>query len=189
MPKKSNRVCRLGIKYVEWIHDELVSSVWPNKDPIVVGEYRNKQLLESALGRPFQSVFGQEAYPGIVEKAAALFHSLISNHPFYNGNKRTAVLAMDAFLMGNGYTSALDNDAMYELAQHTASYRERGISHDAQLAIIREKLEDFTVEIEVLRHVHISDPQMRKNLHQYCRRTLTVRRSVRRHPYNSLFNP
>lgn len=96
---------------------------------------------------------------------------------------------MDAFLMGNGYSCAVDNDGMYELAQDTASYRERGISHDAQLAKITETLEDFTVEIEVLQSVHISDAQMRKNLHEFCRQQLTVRRSVRRHPYNHLTKP
>ena len=69
---------------------------------------------------PFQSAGGQEIYPTVVAKAAALFHSLISNHAFHNGNKRTAVLAMDTFLIGNGYSLALDNDPMYELARDTA---------------------------------------------------------------------
>jgi prophage maintenance system killer protein len=38
--------------------------------------------IESALGRPFHSADGQDVYPTIIEKAAALFHSLIANHPF-----------------------------------------------------------------------------------------------------------
>ena len=42
--------------------------------------------IESALGRPFHSADGQDVYPTIIEKAAALFHSLIANHPFHNGN-------------------------------------------------------------------------------------------------------
>lgn len=186
MPKKSNRHCRLGAGYVEWIHDELVAAVWPNKDPIAVGEYRDKQLLESALGRPFQSAGGQEAYPSIVEKAAALFHSLIANHPFHNGNKRTAVLSMDALLMGNGYSLALDNDRMYELAKDTASYRERGITHEDQLGRITNELDEFTVEIQALRAVRISDKEMRKNMADFCKQQLKIGRSVRRNPYNIL---
>jgi death-on-curing protein len=174
---------------VELIHDELVSAVWPDIDPVSAGEYRNKQLLESALGRPFQSAGGQDAYPTIIEKAAALFHSLIANHPFHNGNKRTAVLSMDAFLMGNGYTMAVDNDRMYELAQDTASYRERGVSHNDQLAKITETLDEHSVEIGVLRSVKVSDPEMRRKLTSYCKTQLTIGRSVRRHSANTLIAP
>lgn len=124
-----------------------------------------------------------------MEKAAALFHSLIANHPFHNGNKRTAVLSVDAFLIGNGFTITLDNDAMYELAQDTASYRERGVGHVQQLAIITGKLKQFTVEIEMLRTARISNPEMRKKLKEFYRRHVTTRRSVRRNPFNNLINP
>lgn len=168
------------------IHDELVSVVWPNRDPVSGGEYRNRQLLESALGRPFHSAGGQDAYPTITEKAAALFHSLISNHPFHNGNKRTAVLSMDAFLIGNAYSPALDNDRMYELAQDTASYRERGVSHHDQLAKITDVLEDFCVELEVLRSVKVSDRDMRRQLTGFYKTQVKIGRSVRRHPANIL---
>ena len=85
----------LGAEYVEFIHDELVSRLWPGSDPIASGEYRNRKLLESATARPFHSAFGRDAYRTVFDKAAVLFHSLISNHPFYNGNKRTAALALD----------------------------------------------------------------------------------------------
>jgi death-on-curing protein len=142
--------------------------------------------IESALGRPFHSADGQDVYPTIIEKAAALFHSLIANHPFHNGNKRTAVLSMDAFLMGNGYSSALDNDHMYELAQDTARYRERGVGHHDQLAKITEMLEDFSVELEVLRSVRVSDREMRKKLNDFYKTQVTIGRSVRRFPANIL---
>jgi len=189
LPKKSSPLCRLGAGYVEWIHDELVSVVWPSKDPIADGEYRNQQLLESALGRPFQSAGGQEIYPTIVGKAAALFHSLISNHAFHNGNKRTAVLAMNAFLMGNGYSLALDNDRMYELAQDTASYRERGVSHSDQLAKITGELEEFTVEMESIRHVRVSGGDLPEKLAAFYKSQVTTGRSIRRHRYNTLIKP
>jgi len=60
-------------------------------------------LLESAVARPQASAFGVDAYPDIASKAAALLHSLVLNHPFLDGNKRTGVLAMIVFVDLNGY--------------------------------------------------------------------------------------
>lgn len=60
-------------------------------------------LLESAVHRSQQSVFGEDAYPTLFDKAAALLESLIKNYCFHNGNKRTAYLVTKSFLMLNGY--------------------------------------------------------------------------------------
>jgi death-on-curing protein len=59
---------------------------------------RDRGLLESAVERPKASAFGEDAYPTLAEKAAALLHSLARNHPFVDGNKRSATLAMLTFL-------------------------------------------------------------------------------------------
>ena len=64
---------------------------------------RDVDLLESAVLRPQSSAFGQDAYPTIIDKAAALFHSLLRNHAFVDGNKRTSVVALLMFLRLNGY--------------------------------------------------------------------------------------
>ena len=64
---------------------------------------RDRGLLDSAVARPQASAFGADAYPDLVSKAAALLHSLIMNHAFVDGNKRTAVLATLVFLDLNGY--------------------------------------------------------------------------------------
>jgi death on curing protein len=66
-------------------------------------------LLESAINRPKQSVFGEDAYPTIFDKAAALFESLAQNHPFYNANKRVAFLSMLQFINYNGYNLKMTN--------------------------------------------------------------------------------
>jgi death-on-curing protein len=63
---------------------------------------RDRGLLESAVMRPQASAFGEDAYPTLAEKGAALLHSLALNHPFVDGNKRTATLAMLTFLELNG---------------------------------------------------------------------------------------
>jgi len=59
--------------------------------------------LESALAQPRMTFGGADLYPTLVEKAAALGYSLIANHPFVDGNKRTGHAAMEVFLMVNGF--------------------------------------------------------------------------------------
>jgi death on curing protein len=63
----------------------------------------NLGALESALAQPRMTFDGQDLYPTLVEKAAALGFSLIQNHPFVDGNKRTAHAAMETFLVLNGH--------------------------------------------------------------------------------------
>lgn len=64
---------------------------------------RDLGLLESAVAQPRQSFNGADLYPSIVDKAAALGFSLVSNHPFVDGNKRVGHAALEVFLMLNGY--------------------------------------------------------------------------------------
>jgi death-on-curing protein len=63
---------------------------------------RDVGLLESALMRPSSSAFGHDAYPDLWSKAAAMLQSIIGNHPFVDGNKRTGVALALAFLDRNG---------------------------------------------------------------------------------------
>ncbi|TCP31564.1 death-on-curing protein [Scopulibacillus darangshiensis] len=64
---------------------------------------KDPNLLDSALNRPKQSAFGNDAYPSIFEKAAALFESIANNHAFHNANKRTALASLIIFLKTNHY--------------------------------------------------------------------------------------
>ena len=66
----------------------------------------NLGSLESALAQPRMTFGGEELYPTAVEKAAALGFSLICNHPFLDGNKRTGHAAMEVFLVLNGFEIA-----------------------------------------------------------------------------------
>lgn len=59
---------------------------------------RDQAGLESAINRPYQTFDGQELYPDSIDKATAIFESIISNHPFIDGNKRTAYVLMRLFL-------------------------------------------------------------------------------------------
>jgi death-on-curing protein len=66
-------------------------------------EIHSVEALESALAQPRMTFSGEDLYPTIVEKAAALGFSLIRNHPFVDGNKRTGHAAMEIFLILNSY--------------------------------------------------------------------------------------
>jgi death-on-curing protein len=75
---------------------------------------RDPGLLKSAVGRPFQTFGGEDLYPSIFEKAAALGESLIINHPFIDGNKRTGAVAMVALLEENGLMLSVDQEDFYD---------------------------------------------------------------------------
>src|SRR5690606_3822972 len=64
---------------------------------------KDQNLLDSAIHRPQQSAFGEDAYPTIWLKAAALFESISKNHAFVGGNKRTGFASLYQFLWLNGY--------------------------------------------------------------------------------------
>ncbi len=176
MPKNKPKTFPVGAAFIEFLHDEVVSEIWPQTDPIAPGEYRDNRLLESAAARPFQSAFGQDAYPDVTEKAAALFHSLVANHCFHNGNKRTAVLAVACFLLANGFFLALDADATYSLATAVASYRERGKTHAEVLEEIIAVLRPNAIALEDLK----KDPDSRA----LFQKLVKSQRSLRRHALN-----
>jgi death-on-curing protein len=79
-------------------------------EPVV----RDYGLLESALARPQASAFGQDAYPDLEHKAAALLHSLARNHALVDGNKRLALAATLAFMGMDGHRLTLTNDEAYD---------------------------------------------------------------------------
>ncbi|MFI9207666.1 type II toxin-antitoxin system death-on-curing family toxin [Streptomyces sp. NPDC053253] len=76
---------------------------------------RDAGLLDSAVHRPSAAMFGEEAYPDLVGKAAALLQSLAVNRPFVDGNKRTAWLSCVTFLAMNGVQLRPDIDAAERL--------------------------------------------------------------------------
>lgn len=63
---------------------------------------RDLGRLEAAIATQTQNVFGEELYPGIIDKAAALIRGIVADHPFVDGNKRTAMLAGLTLLEING---------------------------------------------------------------------------------------
>lgn len=77
--------------------------------------------LWSCVETPQQTMFGEDLYPDIISKAAILFSTLIKNHPFLDGNKRTALAALFEFLARNGYTLEAKNDELYQFTLDIAT--------------------------------------------------------------------
>jgi len=76
--------------------------------------------LESALARPQMTFGGEDLYKDIPEKAGALWHSLVTNHPFIDGNKRIGAMAAEFFLGLNGVDLLATDEQLVEITLATA---------------------------------------------------------------------
>lgn len=81
---------------------------------------RDIGLVEGCLARPKTSLFGDEAYPSLSDKAAALMHSVATSHPLIDGNKRSAWALMVTFLAVNEWQVIADTDDAFEFVLHVA---------------------------------------------------------------------
>ena len=84
---------------------------------------RDVGLLDSALARPQATFGGADLYPDLWTKEAALAHSLVQNHPFIDGNKRTALAATGIFLGLNGYRLTASNDEALDFTRQVTTGR------------------------------------------------------------------
>lgn len=76
---------------------------------------RDRGGLEAAAARPQMTFGGDDLYPDLAAKAAALMHSLVMNHPFVDGNKRVGAMAAELFLAANGHELEADDEALADL--------------------------------------------------------------------------
>jgi death on curing protein len=83
-------------------------------------DVRDRHLLRSAAARPALHHFGQEAYPTLLDKAAALMHSLAAHHLFFDGNKRAATHVTTVFLQRNGLQPTWDDRQVYDFVLEIA---------------------------------------------------------------------
>jgi hypothetical protein len=92
------------------------------------------------------------------------------------------VVTVDAFLTANGYTLAMGNEKMYEMAQRTASYKERGVSHENSLREITKALTEFAIPLDVFYRAQKGESE----LSGFYKSFISIRRSIRRNPKNQL---
>lgn len=93
----TKQIVFLNINQVLFIHNQMVKRFGGSHGIRDIG------LVESAVARPQATFGGKFLYISIFDKAAALLQSLLKNHPFVDGNKRTALTSAGLFLRKNGY--------------------------------------------------------------------------------------
>ena len=104
----------LSAEEVERIHWSLVRDFAKGRDPIEPPGVKSQDMLHSACIRPQTSLGLDLKYPTAPMGSAALLHSLIHNHPFHNGNKRTGLVSMLVFLDKNKWRLHADEDGLYD---------------------------------------------------------------------------
>jgi death-on-curing protein len=95
----------IHIDVANYLHNLLINEFGGSKG------IRDRGSLEAALNRPFATFDGQDLYPTVVEKATAIFESIIINHPFMDGNKRAAYALLEYMLLNKG---GIKLDASFE---------------------------------------------------------------------------
>lgn len=105
----------ISVKEVEEIHKLLIDKFGGSD------EIRHLGGLESTLARPFQTFESKELYSTVIDKEAALIESLLMNHPFVDGNKRTGYLLMRIYLISNGMDILANQEEKYNFVMSIAS--------------------------------------------------------------------
>ncbi|ACU69521.1 death-on-curing family protein [Catenulispora acidiphila DSM 44928] len=97
---------------------------------------RDPGMIASAAHRPRTTAFGEDAYPDLHTKAAAILHSILRNHPLVDGNKRLAWVACRTFLAVNGADFTPDEDAAVDFVMRAAASELGDV--EAIAAVLRE---------------------------------------------------
>ena len=112
-----------------------------NKDKTQLRGIKDTNLFNSALYEPRQTFDKKELYCTILMKASCYLRSFAMNHPFFDGNKRTALLATITFLEKNGYEVIADNVKMYKLV-------EKVVKGKLSITSIERRLKKFVKPIQ-----------------------------------------
>ena len=124
----------IELKDVLNIHNILINRFGGSKG------IRDRGSLEAAINRPFAIFDNQALYPTPAEKAAAVLESILINHPFLDGNKRTAYVLMKLILFDNGYDIDAEQDEKYKMviAASSGEMRFEDIKEWINIRLIRK---------------------------------------------------
>lgn len=143
---------------VERIHWGLVDEFGRSRDPIDPPGIKSADLLHSALSRCSTSLGGDLKYPTVAMAGAATLHSMINNHPFHNGNKRTALVALLVMLDLNGWRLHAEDDELFKFLLSVASHglvsgfsAENKPEADKEVLVIADWLNQRIRRIEYMR--------------------------------------
>jgi len=109
------KVIFLPKKLVLLFHEQLIQTYGGSHG------IRDEKLLDSALGQPEATFEGKYLHDNLIKMAAAYGYHICNNHPFIDGNKRIALVAMDVFLQRNGYEIKATEKETYSMMMKLAS--------------------------------------------------------------------
>lgn len=100
---------------LSYIHDHIIDASGGSRG------FHDEGLIKSAIARPMHSVMGEDAYPDVFSKAAALLDAIARNHGFRDGNKRTAMAAAALYLEQNDIKIAFTNQEYEAIMLHVVN--------------------------------------------------------------------
>ena len=136
-------------------------------------------LLMSVEEQPYQVCFGRELYPSLAAKAAYIFCHIATGHIFSNGNKRTAAISLDQFILANTHYLTLSNEQVHDLAQSVATAGERGEKFAAMLPRITALIKANMIPLSAFRK---TDNKIYRSLHR-------SKHAIRNYRFNRLCHP
>lgn len=144
--KKKSSIRYLEFEDILMIHEELEIDFRRSRDPILPPGIKNIAQVSMSAQRPHTALGQILKYPTVEMAGAALFHSIILNHGFHNGNKRTALVSLVAFLDRNGRALECSEDALYKftlrVAQHSIVSIDLPDVADREVLYIAKWIED-----------------------------------------------
>ena len=145
----------LNIYDILYIHDILIVEKYNYDEPIEPAyEYQENDLIDCihkidvSINNPKQTFDGVELYPTLEEKAGVLFLSIIKNHPFINGNKRTSVFSLFLFMAMNNCWLKFKHYELYKLAESLSSRSTAEIGFDKEKAEVIEYIQKGKIEFK-----------------------------------------
>ena len=102
-------------------------------------DVRDQTLLKSAIARPYHTFDGKDLYHTSLEKAAAIIESILINHPFMDGNKRTGYVLMRILLLDDEKDIKADENDKYDFVISIAAGK---LSYDGILKWIKKRVEN-----------------------------------------------
>lgn len=141
------------------IHWNLVEIFERDNDPISPPGPRDMGLVSSAAARPRTSLGSTEKYETVEHKAAAMFHSLVLNHAFHNGNKRTALVSLLVFLDQNDRLVEVGDDELFAMVLAVAEHRmaDSASADESVAAICKWISEHTTRKTEFASEMRVND--------------------------------
>ncbi len=135
---------RITVAEIEYTAFTLAKKFMTWDEPIPDFGTRFPKVLESCIDQPFVR-FKKDLYRGLIQKSSILFYLMIKNHPFQNGNKRIAIMALLYFLHKNNKWLKIENANLYKFAKGIAASKPS--SHEKTLFNIQNTIRKYIVDL------------------------------------------